>query len=101
MDMLPEWPSLDTKLEDCLTALIRDGYFENWPPSDSVSFYLQAMLGYPKEFIEDFVEYSCKLSKATLRLISEYAFHSFSADRLCNFVGDCIRRRPSNARVRT
>lgn len=100
-DILPMWPSGDDQLEDTLNAIMREGFFVCWPPDDTVSFYLYALLGYEMEFLQEFVEMSCSFSKETLQLISSYTFHNYSADVICNYLGDCIVFHPCSARVRT
>ena len=101
VDNLPVWPSGDDELEDILNAHKRKGFFENWPPSDSVSMYLHALFGYSKHFLQEIIEFSCAFSKPILHIISDFTFHTYGPDTVFTYVGDCICLTPFRSRVRS
>ena len=90
MDILPAWPSGDDQVQDTLTAIIRKGFFDKWPPDQTVCFYLNALLGYHKEFLQEFLQYSSCFSEQILQLVGSYTFHTYNTEDLCIYVGNCI-----------
>ena len=80
---------------------MRKGFFENWPPSDSVSMYLYALFGYPQQFLEEIIGFSCTFSKPILHIISDFTFHTYGPDIQFTYVGECICLQPFRSRVRS
>ena len=73
----PNWPSQDiSDIQESVEALIGTGFFDQWPPSREVSFWLHGLMGHkPSDIAFDSFIGCQEFPETTLNVIREFYIH--------------------------